>query len=502
MNTVPHRVLPTTAIAGRPVAIIDIGSNSVRLVAFEGLTRAPLPVFNEKILCGLGRGIAETGRLHEEGRVQAIETIRRFAMLTRAMGADLIDVVATAAVRDANNGADFVRTVEQECGVKVRILSGTDEAQLAAFGVLAGMPDADGTAGDLGGGSLELVTIRDHGLTGQATLPIGPLRLMGRRGGRDPAIVAEIDRALEGVSWIAQARNKPFYAVGGAWRSFAKLHMAQHRYPLKVIHHYTVPRRSALELARLVAGFGRESLENMEGVSKRRREVLPTASLILERLLRVAEPSEVIFSSFGLREGLLFARLDEATREQDPFLAACRDVGVLGSRFAYHADEIDNWMGDLFDDGPRVEARLRYAATLLSDVAWRAHPDYRAEQALNRILHAPLVGVDHASRAFVAYAVCTRYRGGRAGDGVEVALRLLPPDMAARARVVGLALDVAHTLSGGSPGILAKMRLEKGAEELVLHVPKALEPIVGDLVFRRFRSLGQALNRGARLVTV
>jgi len=260
-----------------------------------------------------------------------------------------------------------------------------------------------------------------------------------------------------------------------------------------------VPRRSAQELARLVAGFGRESLEHMEGVSKRRREVLPTASLILERLLRVAEPSEVVFSSFGLREGLLFARLDPATREQDPFLAACRDVGVLGSRFAYHADEIDSWMGNLFDDEPKAESRLRFAATLLSDVAWRAHPDYRAEQALHRILHAPFVGINHASRAFVAYAVCTRYRGGRVGDGVDVALRLLPPDMAARARVVGLVLDVAHTLSGGTPGILSRMKLEKRADKIILHLPTALEPLVGDLVFRRFRSLGQALDRNARL---
>lgn len=500
MNTVPQRVIPTTSVAGRPVAIIDIGSNSVRLVAFEGLTRAPLPVFNEKILCGLGRGIAETGRLHEEGRLLAIETIKRFVVLSRAMGADLIDVVATAAVRDASNGQEFVATVERECGVKVRILSGVDEAQLAAYGVLAGIPDAEGTAGDLGGGSLELVCIRDHGLSGQATLPIGPLRLMDKRSGRDPVLVAEVDRAFESVPWIQQARGKPFYAVGGAWRSFAKLHMAQNRYPLKVIHHYTVARRSAQELARLVAGFGRESLEHMEGVSKKRREVLPVASLILERLLRVAEPSEVVFSSFGLREGLLFARLDEATRRQDPFLAACRDVGVLGSRFAYHADEIDGWMGRLFDSDPEPEKRLRYAATLLSDVAWRAHPDYRAEQALNRILHAPFVGVDHVGRAFVAYAVCTRYRGGRAGDGAEVALRLLPPDMAARARVVGLALDVAHTLSGGSPGILSKMRLEKTDTQLELHLPKSLEALAGELVFRRFRSLGQAMNLGARLV--
>ncbi len=156
------------------VAVVDIGSNSLRLVVYDGVRRAARIMLNEKVLCGLGRGLSETGRLNQEGVEQARVNLQRFVSLARAIGVSRLDVLATAAVRDADDGREFAAEIERRFGVRVRILAGAEEGRYSALGVLSGIPDAQGFAGDLGGGSVELVPVAKGRAGAGATLPIGP----------------------------------------------------------------------------------------------------------------------------------------------------------------------------------------------------------------------------------------------------------------------------------------------------------------------------------------
>ena len=491
-------VAPGTGSSTRPVAVIDVGSNSVRLVVFEALSRATTPIFNEKVLCGLGRGLAQTGRLNPEGRDAALATLNRFASLVQAMKADVIDVVATAAVREAKDGPDFVARVEAECGLKIQILSGTEEARLAAQGVLSSLPGADGLMADLGGGSLEVVRLEEGSLRDQATLPLGPLRTaaVGAR-----ALVRTIDGALGDLPWLKDARGGSFHAVGGAWRAIARVHMAQERYPLRIVHGYTLERAEAERVASFLSKLDADALEELDGVPRSRAGTLPFSALVLARLLKVVRPKVVVFCGHGLREGLIYDRLDAASRSLDPFIAAAQDSAWRTGRFSVHAEEIERWIAPLFEDADTEEARLRFAACLLSDSAWRWHPDYRAEQAFISILHAPYVGVSHAGRAFVATAVAARYGASLSEKWMTPARRLLPRPAVQTASALGAALDLANTLTGGTPGLLAEAPVRKRGKILELVLAGESRRLDGEAVRRRLDTLAREIRLEGRVRT-
>ena len=481
--------------------MVDIGSNSIRLVVFDGLRRVPLPLFNEKVLCGIGRGVARTGRLHPGGVAEALSSLERFGALLAAMGVRHVDAVATAAVRDAADGGDFVRAIADRAGLAVRVLSGAEEARLAAAGVLGGMPGANGLMGDIGGGSLELVRLA-HGVAAEhATLPLGPLNLAVAADGDRDAARRIVDEALDGLPWLKGAAGADLYAVGGNWRALARAHMAQQAYPLRVIHHYRLRRRDIASLAALVANQSRDSLARLGGVPGRRLDLLPFAALAMERLLHAARPRHVVFSAHGLREGLAQARLPKAVRGEDPLLAACRDIAARAARFPEYGVDLFAWTSALFPDETEAESRLRRAACLLAGIGWRAHPDYRAEHASAEVLYAPTLHVSHEERCFLARAVFARYTGREAAGALGAAERLMSDGAVARARCVGMALRLGETLSGGVPGVVGRFPLALGAcgKSLRLgHAPKDRN-MLGDVVMRRFETLAAFMKRRAVL---
>lgn len=481
--------------AGR-IAVLDVGSNSVRLVVYDRLERVPVALFNEKALCGLGRGLEASGRLEPRAMADALATVKRFAALARAMRVEILDAVATAAVRDAANGPAFVAELEAQCGVAVRVLDGAEEARLSALGVLSALPGADGVMGDLGGGSLELVRLQNGAPGAAVSLPIGPLRLGP---GAKPGKTREaLDAALGGVAWLPEAAGRDLYIVGGSWRALGRVHMARQNYPLHVLHGYAVPAHEIEALAGLLAGLGRESVKRIEGVPKDRQDTLPAAALTLARVLRAARPARVVFSAYGLREGIVFDRLPPDVRNEDPLLAACRAAAERGARFPDHADELMAWTDPLFPNEAPADRRLRLAAALLSDVVWRVHPDYRAEHALSDVLHGPYVGLSHRERARLGLMLHARYTGG---EGDELARRvrgLIGGEAAAAARRVGLAFRLAHTISGGAAGLLPKLglRLEKKAVVLSLGgCPELAAPVVQ----RRLEQLAKAFDVEPRI---
>lgn len=486
----------------RPVAVVDIGSNSVRLVVYDGLRRSPTPVFNEKILCGLGKGVAITGKLSEEGVVRALAALRRFRALTRQIGAKQVFAVATAAAREAANGEDFIDRAEAAVGAGIDVLSGKEEARYAALGVIAGIPEADGLAGDLGGGSLELIDIKDGKLRDGVTLPIGPLRLIDMSGGSISRARKIVDEYFEKAKILEKLKGRSFYAVGGTWRNLARLHMAQNKYPLHVLHHYTMTRQQAASVTDLVAGLSPSSLKDIREVSKSRSDTMPYGALVLNRLLDHSKPKDVVCSVLGVREGLLYSKLPRRKMQADALLSSCWDFARRYARSPEHELELCDWTDQLFGDGglkeSPAERRLRYAACLLADIGWRAHPDYRAERSLGMISQAAFVGIDHPGRVFLALTVFFRYEGIGSDEGL---IRLLEDDAIARAHLLSNIFRLAYILSAAMPGMLPKIGLRLGGNKtLLLTLPKKLADLMGERVEKRLAGLAAEMGRTAKIV--
>ena len=492
---------------GRRAAVIDIGSNSVRLVVYDSLRRAPWREFNEKILCGLGSELASTGRLSVKGSGKAVRAVRRFMALLASMDIGHLDVVATAAVREAEDGDQFVARLLAEAGANVRVLSGREEAFYAAQGVRCSIPDADGIVGDLGGGSLELVMMNKGAVGEGHTLPLGALRLAEESGGDLNAAAAIARHSLDALPWLAENKGRSFYAVGGAWRTLARVHMHSCDYPLHIIGQYTLSGDEAMAFceqmmwAEQKGWFFRPTkkirnnvIPNVAGVSRARRESLPVALLSFYELLRISQPAQVIFCAEGLREGLIFESLDEKTKAYDPLISACRDMAASFGRFGLEEQAMVGWTNALFEEETPEQERLRRAACLLGDIGWRAHPDYRDQQAFNWVLQAPFIGIDHAGRVSLAVSAFARYRGrGGTADMGDVP-KILDEASVIRARAIGLALRLAHIISGSTPRLLSKCKLHRDGETLVLNLFGSIDIFDGDAVETRLGDLAKVLS--------
>lgn len=485
-----------------PVGVIDIGSNTVRLVVFGGRRRTPLPLFNEKATCALGAGLEASGKLNPDGIPLALAAVRRFVALARAMEVERLDVLATAACRDAEDGSAFIAEIERRCGVTVSLLSGEEEASRAALGVLCSIPEADGMVADVGGGSLELITVSDHRFGRFATMPLGLLRLSEHSGGDRARALALIDQRLEKVDFMEDGRGRHLYAVGGSWRALARVLIDQMNYPLHVLDNFTLPRPQAERLIGLVARQSRKSLDKVQGVSKKRLPMLPLAATLLERLLQRVQPDAVVFSVYGMREGQFYLGLDEEMKQQDPLLASAARLAEGAGRFPEHGHELMEWMSPLFPDEPPALKRLRHAACLLGDIFWAEHPDFRAEQAFLRVLRLPFMGLDHHDRAGLALAVYYRYASDEGSDVVRTAHDLLDEERIRRVRTIGAALRLGHTVSGGTAGLLTRTRLTRGDKVLMLGVPAGDPLFSPDAFSRRLDRLAQELGLTAQIAQV
>jgi len=456
--------------AERPVAVVDLGSNTVRLVVFEGKTRVPTPMFNERFFCGLGRGLGATGHLDEDAIPQVMTSLDRFRRIADSLGAPRLNVLATAAVRDGVDGAELVRRIERRIGQRVKVLSGSAEAELAASGVLSGMPEADGIVGDLGGGSLELAEVRDGRIGRTASLPLGPLRLAEYGRADSLRAVREVTRHLRQVPWLARGRGRSFYAVGGSWRALALTHIALTSHPVHMVHGYSLARADAQALALELRGPDGRGLAKLAGVAERRIDMLPRAATVLERIIARMRPAEIVFSATGLREGFLFDQLDRRARARDPLLAAAQELAGRESRDPAFGVRLIEWTKPLFPREKSAEARLRAATCMLTDLGWREHPDYRADQVFLRILRHPFLALDHADRVMLAASLYVA-AGGKLGKATTTsALELLDRDRRHRAAVMGAALRLAHVVSGGAIGVLghARLRPRRGRLDLML----------------------------------
>ncbi len=485
----------------RRIGIVDVGSNSVRMVVFDGAARSPAYFFNEKVFCGLGSSLAVTGCLNPDGRRKALAAIRRFTLLAGDMGLTSLVGVGTAAIRDSTDGEEFCRELQEATGLEVAIASGEEEARLAAQGVLLGWPDADGLVCDIGGYSAEFAELRCRQIGHCTTLALGPLAI-------ERVCKREEDRRAHVAGLIGQARRQfdrdcpALYLVGGSWRVIARLHMEHCEYPLRVLNEYRMPRDSLDSTMAWIRKSGIDRIRSRYRLPAERARALPSAMIVLEEILAAFEPAEIAVSGYGIREGLLYGLMPTHLRDRDPLIEACLHSEISSSRRPGLGETLFRLVRPLFKTAGHDRLRLIHAACLLHDVTWRAHPDYRAEISFDNATRANLGGLDHAGRVFLALALFHRYRNSGDEHFITNYRGLLPEHDLRQAKILGKAMRFGAMIAVISPEKIARLKFKPGKHRLTLTLPPALQEIYGEAAATRFESLASAMDCEARVEIV
>jgi len=485
----------------RHFAVIDIGSNSIRLVVYDDLSRAPFPRFNEKSFCALGAGIDEAGRLRDDAIAHAVDAIGRFEAIARAMRVDRLHVIATEATRRATNRADFIAAVRDATGLKVRVLTGDEEATYAALGVISGFFQPAGLTGDMGGGSLEVAEVLgDRVGERTSSMPLGALPVVALMQDGVDAAKKRVDEILDGG--LPPLLTEPvFYAIGGGWRALARVHIATGKAPISVVHAYEVPASDLQAFAKRLSRLGPEEVAALPDVPARRVATLAAAALVMHRVLKKLQPERVVFSMLGLREGWLYAQLDREEQYRDPLLEGAQAIGLPAARVPEFSAALARWTDDLFPGESQGDRRLRLAACALTDLAWRDHEKARAQESFRRLLQFPFIGITHPERAFLAVAIMARY-GGSVDDAVRAATRdLIGPSQLRRAEILGRTLLLGHRFSASVPAILDQVRIRIGTSSVRLEVLNGEHVPDSDAVQARLRQLARVAGvEGAEIV--
>ena len=475
------------------VGVVDVGSNSVRMVVFDGAARSPAYFYNEKILCGLGRDLGETGRLYPEGRARALAALKRFRMLADRMGIPPLTCVATAAVREAEDGPEFLAEVQGETGLKLWVIDGREEARLSAQGVLLGWPEADGLVCDIGGSSMELAAVSGGRVGKRLSSPLGPLKLQSIKGGNQ-AIKAHVRQVLAELTAEMGDGYRRIYLVGGSWRAFARCDMERRGYPLHVLHEYRMKPKSVHATATWLRGQSLDELRARTGTSAERLSLVPVATIVLKELVRAVRPTEIAISSYGIREGMLYEKMPADVRRRDPLIEACRFSEDKDARLPGFGRTLDHFLAPIFGKIPMARARLIRAACLLHDVTWRAHPDFRAEVCFDNATRANLGGLDHRERVWLGLALLHRYKNNREGSRFGAMFDLLSASEIRDAEVVGKAMRFGAMLGGESPGRLAELNYKPRKKVLTLTLAGDQADLFSEVADARFQSLALALG--------
>ena len=474
------------------VGVLDVGSNSVRLVIFDGAARSPAYFFNEKLLCGLGRGVKETGRLDPEGRRRALGAMRRFAKLLEAFECSRFSAVATAAVRDARDGDEFRDEVERETGIQIHVIDGIEEARLAAQGVLLGWPSADGVVCDIGGSSMEIARVGRGEVGERATTPLGPQMLSGLGGGKK-AVKAAIRAAIAQIA-PRFAGSKRLYLVGGSWRSIARIDMERRDYPLKVLHEYVMTPTDVRETVKFIAETGIEALRADTGTSLERMELVPLASQVLKETVKALGAREICVSAYGLREGLLYEEMPDQLKRRDPLIEAARFAEAKDARIPGFGRRLFHFLQPLHRNASAKRLRLIRAACLLHDVSWRAHSDHRHEVCFDNVTRANLGGLDHKGRVFIGLSLLHRYKNSRAGSHFEPYFNLLTERERGDAEALGKAMRFGAMFAPHASDHMSRLEWQPKKKILRLMLDRHSSALWGEVAEARFASLAAALG--------
>jgi exopolyphosphatase/guanosine-5'-triphosphate,3'-diphosphate pyrophosphatase len=488
------------------VGVIDVGSNSVRLVIFDGAARSPAYFYNEKIMAGLGAGMAESGRLNPEGRVRALSAIRRFVALAKGLDIGPLTAVATAAVREADDGPEFRDDVLRETGLKIWVIDGQEEARLSAQGVLLGWPGSYGLVCDIGGSSMELAVLLEGRVGRRVTSGLGPLKLreMTSKKKRRAFIKDTVDDLF---TKMGEETGKRLFLVGGSWRAIARIDMERRGYPLTVLHEYRMTPRHVSKTLKYIKQSDLSELRTRCNISDSRMSLVPYAVHVLRDVVARFKPKDIAISSYGIREGMLYEQMPAELRERDPLIEACRFAEAKDARLPGFGRTLYYFVMPLFGRASAQRKRIIRAACLLHDVSWRAHPDYRHEVVFDNATRANLGGLKHSERVFLGIALLHRYTNKRDGSRLELLFGLLDPHDQRSAEVLGKAMRLGAMLwikADEQPGTL---KYSAKSDQLELILKEAASPLFGEVARARLDSLAASLGadvtvrvKGARRV--
>jgi exopolyphosphatase/guanosine-5'-triphosphate,3'-diphosphate pyrophosphatase len=475
------------------VGVVDVGSNSVRLVVFDGAARSPAYFYNEKIMCALGEGLAETGRLNPQGRVRALNALRRFQKLAEGMGITPLTAVATAAMREAEDGPEFQALIEEQTGLRLWVIDGEEEARLSAQGVLLGWPGSYGLVCDIGGASMELAEIAGGHVGRRVTSPLGPLKLSAVKGGKKGR-KAHIKAVLEDLAAKLGPQKNRLFLVGGSWRAIARIDMERRGYPLHVLHEYRMSAKSIAATIDYIDKNDPIELRNRCGVSAARMDLVPLACEVLKGVVKTFQPRDIAVSSYGIREGMLYEQMPQSLRDRDPLIESCYFAEAKDARLPGFGKQLYNFILPLFKSAPLDRKRLINAACLLHDVSWRAHPDYRAEVCFDNATRANLGGLKHSERVFLGLALLHRYSNKREGTRFEPMFRLLDEAAIHQAEVAGKAMRFGAMLWLQKDAPMGELKWFPKKKLLELHLTEAASPLYGEVAEARFLSLAASLG--------
>ena len=481
------------------VGVVDVGSNSVRFVVFDGAPRSPAYFYNEKIMCALGAGLSETGRLNPKGRRRAIDAICRFAALARGMDLPPLMAVATAAVREAEDGADFVEEVEAKTGLRLEVIPGDEEARLSAQGVLLGWPGSFGLVCDIGGASMELADLAQGRVGRRVTSPLGGLKLREVKGG-PKALSAHVARHVARLhAEMGGETGMRLFLVGGSWRAIARLDMERRQWPLTVLHEYRMTPEAVAATRAFIGQADLDALRARLGISQDRMDLVPVAIQVLDELVRVFRPKDIAVSSYGLREGMLFERMPPSLRERDPLLEACRFQEARDARLPGFGRVLYDFVQPLFPEADWQRRRIVQAACLLHDVNWRAHPDYRAETCVDAATRANLGGIKHEERVYLGLALLYRYSSRHQGTRFDALFKLLSEADAREAEVLGRAMRLGAMLWLGAHDAPGAFVWRPDRKLLELTIEARARPLFGEVAQARLSALARAMGATAEV---
>lgn len=466
------------------------------------------PVYNEKILAGLGRDLRKTGCLSESGKRKCRDALARFSHIIAARNLPPPLVGATAALRVAEDAPDFVASILAETGLDISPISGEEEARFAALGLLSSNDRRSGIGADLGGASLELMRIdaslkKDGAEVQGVSLPLGPFDAIGGNLSdlttKDYADRIDVLDAVLAKAPGYLAGEDILYLVGGAWRNLASIHQQRIDYPMRTLQGYRLSAKTAEDLAHWAWNDGIEDILNWSGMRKARAETLPYAGLMLERLLKRFSPKHVVISMAGLREGLVWNTLSEQIKSRDALIDGCRDFARGFVQAEHFGPPLYRFLSPLLSAlpcgfGAKEDARLLQAACHLAGLGKNLHPDHRAELVFEDVLYAPVAGLSHAERAFLSLSLFRTYTAKRKPPVEGLIDELLIEAQRHTAACIGEAIRLGIVVTGRTPSLLSDFSLAVEGAELRLSCQSDRDAMVTDQVRYRLAKLAKLLG--------
>lgn len=487
----PFGKLPKRALSR--VGVVDVGSNSIRLVVFDGAARSPAYFYNEKVMAGLGQDMATTGRLNPAGVERGFIALRRFASLAKGMGVESLTCIATAAVREAEDGPEFQARVEKETGLKLWIIDGEEEARLSAQGVLLGWPDAKGLVCDIGGNSMELAEVEDGKVGKRVSSQLGPFRLQQIEGGKS-GLQKHIRNIMTQLAEKMGTHHERIYLVGGSWRAIARLDMERTQYPMTVLHEYQMSPESVLQTSEWIADHDLQQLRKSVSISNSRMELVPLATRVLTQLVETFQPKTLDISSYGIREGMLYEQMSDRLRARDPLIEVARFTERQMARMPGFGRKLFQFLQPLFVNELPERERLILAACLLHDTTWRAHPDYRAEACFDNVTRANMAALSHQERIFLGLALLHRYKNNRSQSTLAPLFKLLDDAQLRDAEILGKAMRFGAMFAIDDPSDAGRLTVRSKSGALELKLTATGQKLFGEVVEARFKALCSAME--------